>query len=184
MGSAFNSLNAQQIWKNLNSWKTLNALQTTNRHEVNLCLTITYSLLLKGDHFDSKFDGWRHSLSSDQCTFSLSHRSKNLKKKNEKLISGHETLQIRKSKKKHISGHETLRNISLLEVCCNISEVCRKMAERPLSFLGKRGHQEFMEGMAMLTNGKLRFDAFTMITIQRSSSDSPPRQRPAPRAWW
>ena len=30
----------------------------------------TYPLLLKGGHFDSEFDGWRHSLSSDQYSFS------------------------------------------------------------------------------------------------------------------
>ena len=117
------SVKAQQIWKNLNSCKTLNALLTTNRHEVNFCLTITYSLLLKGGHFDSKFDGWRHSLSSDQYSFSLSQRSTNLKKNKWKTHFRAWNTSDLKKKVQDMKHFATLRNISMFEVCCNILNI-------------------------------------------------------------
>ena len=41
--------------KNLNLSKSLNALLSTNRHQWNLCLSITYSVTFDGGHFDSNF---------------------------------------------------------------------------------------------------------------------------------
>ena len=170
-----NSLNAQQIWKNLNSWKALNALLTTHRHEVNFCLTITYSLLLKGGHFDSKFDGWRHSLSSDQYSFSLSQRSTNLKKNKWKT---HFRAWNTSDLKKKSSGHETLRNTSqhlnvwsLLQHPQHLNvwsllphpATFQKFSWKMTSFLGKRGHQEYKEAFAM--PGKVLFGCSCVLII-------------------
>ena len=146
MGSAFNSLNAQQIWKNLNSWKTLNALQTTNRHEVNLCLTITYSLLLKGDHFDSKFDGWRHSLSSDQYTFSLSHRSTNLKKKTKNSFQGMKHFRSANLKKNIFQDMKHFATSHCLRFAATSQKFAEKWLKGPFHSLESEGIKSLWRG--------------------------------------